>query len=118
MVLLPRITSTFKGLGAFTQLISENTVSDCPPYVNDTHGQYYLDNSEPYVTIVVDPEASSSTVIQLSDEPSWPALSYVSFAANFKDYCKFKPDAGNPEDNIYITLGTFDWHWVAESQKI
>jgi len=118
MTIVPLVFSTFDGTAAITQLVNSDDDSDFPPFLRYTEGHFWLDNSEPYCAS--EPRLNSQSAYQpaLRDQPSFPGLSHIGIHKSFRDFVKFRPDAGSAADNIYVTLATFDWHWHAEVAKI
>ena len=107
------VTSTFSGKANYVQLISSQDYGDYYPYAIDTGGQYVLDNSNPYNGVNTVISANMRTAVALQDGPSMNGLYTIAINDACKDYLVFRPDVGNPGDNIWITLGRIEWSWMA-----
>jgi hypothetical protein len=58
----------------------------------------------------IDPNNQNLNNVYLIDSPSEPTLTgNATLAVQFRDYVRFRPDAGGQSDNIYVTLGVETW---------
>jgi hypothetical protein len=107
----------FSGLAGSTQTVSGREGTDWSMGV-DTHGNPYLDTQEFYVPpYPLNEQNGYRRRIWIVDTPgtSMGALStWATVQLDFEDYIRFKPDAG-PGPNIYVTLGSVDWHVHGET---
>jgi hypothetical protein len=110
------IQSNFSGAAGYTQLITGEYDYNIP-YVIDG---YQLDNTEwprGEKTIV-----ASEFGVQVSFDDG-PAVSLASINGitamdlSVKTYLRFRPDAGNPNDNIFVTLRLVTWGVTASASK-
>ena len=49
----------------------------------------------------------------MTDTPQIPCNGNTALHLDFTDYIRFKPDAGNSNNNIFVTLATTKWHIYA-----
>jgi hypothetical protein len=111
-----RVTSRHSGYAKYVQLINADTSSDAPPYWRKTHGEYWLDNTDPYGDLyTISPNEAAH--VPFEDGPSFPGGSWISINESFKAYCQFRPNDGDPNQNIWITLGRVDWSWTASAAR-
>ena len=109
----------FDGVAGVTQLISgKETNASFSEIISGTN----LDGSEFYSNrnygamlpvlagIAVGPPMTSNNLAALIDDPGIPCVGSTGVNLNFTDYVRFKPNAGNPDNNLFVTLGTVSWH--------
>jgi hypothetical protein len=117
------ICSKYTGRADMTQLMN-GEYGGIWPVGKSTGGDFWLDNVEFYLggsdaAVVVWANLPLSSVLTHLDapqaaccfDPTW-------FAINFKCYVRFRPDNGNPSDNIYVVLGTTSWGVDASATKV
>ncbi len=117
MVFMPYIQSAFAGTAGFTQLISGSFLNDfsisTSGYELDSvlwmrglkavHVGHYTQNNIPFN------DGPSVSLATLNDT--------TAIDLSFQTYLRFKPDAGNPDDNIYVTLSLVSWGVSASATK-
>jgi hypothetical protein len=60
----------------------------------------------------------NASVVNLNDHPNIPCFGTTTrFDNYFKCYVVFRPDEGDPSENIYVTLGTLNWQGRATTVK-
>ena len=91
------------------QLISAYNTSDAPPYIQNTHSIYVLDNQNPYNDGDTQIPTGRTANVTLRDGPSFPGRDSIAVNMAYKDYLVFKPDAGS---SIAVTLGRVEWSWL------
>jgi hypothetical protein len=119
MDFLHYIQSDFPGEAGYTQLISGGFTNN---FTHITTG-YELDKTEwprdqktihtgsGVAYLLNNPYFYDSPGIELS----WESASTVGFGLLFKTYLRFRPDAGNAEDNIFVTLRVVTWSVFASA---
>ncbi len=71
-----------------------------PFHSDGTYGTKHLAGSD----------ALSAKQISLIDAPWEPCSSFLTIlSVKFRDHIRFRPDAGNPTDNVFVTLGKVTW---------
>ncbi len=114
------VVSTNAGTACFTQIYDDQSYPEA-------YGSNVLDTAEyyPYTgglsktpPIATDAMQWSKNVISLSDTP-WDSCGSVSggLVLQVKDYARFRPNAGNPNANIYVTLGEVTWSVDANATR-
>jgi hypothetical protein len=116
------VSSDFRGVASITQTINGKYTQNYHmawPYkddVMDTDGKYYRDGSEIYASSPImenDPlNLSFSDCPQSEVDNVYPYN--IRIKADFLDYVRFRPNAGTPANNIYVTLATFTWSMWGE----
>ncbi|MDB6021955.1 MAG: hypothetical protein JWQ04_1812, partial [Pedosphaera sp.] len=96
-------TSDYIGQGLITQLCTLDYSGPGP-----TFSDYRLDGTEAYEQGAIIP-GTSSIFLTLQDGPSNVDTLPDRIKGSFKDYIRFRPNVGNTNDNIYITLGIVSW---------
>ena len=56
------------------------------------------------------PPGESNNIVRMIDCPRIPCQGETALHLDFTDYIRFKPDAGNPDSNIFVTLATVNWY--------
>jgi len=114
----PGIRSAISGSEGLTQLISGSYVGR----ITRSMDGYELDNGNwaPFgTTVTIDPTqitAGPTNSVSFRDTPCVRLVgSQVAMDLAFKTYVRFRPDAGNPGDNIYVTLGVVTWGVTASA---
>jgi hypothetical protein len=107
------VNSHFSGTAAWTQLINGSAGGFASYY--DTDGSNELDTLEyydlpdpplPFVSV----SPGISAYLPLTDAPFIACgPSPTAIAITFQDFALFKPDAGNPLQNIFVPLGIVTW---------
>ncbi|HEX5221657.1 MAG TPA: hypothetical protein VFZ59_18985, partial [Verrucomicrobiae bacterium] len=118
MGFLTHIDSEFDGVAAWTQLINGYYVGFT---AYDTDGNDVLDGDEiypfpgptPYAVlkgnwIASDLQFADAPWITCSPNPSEDHMAYKTFA-------RFRPNIGDPSENIYVTLGIVNWRVDAKA---
>jgi hypothetical protein len=117
------IDTKYIGKGGITQLINGNYYGyeGISPW-SDTGGDYDLDNDLIYNKsdgIISDIVNWTNNALQFEDKPAIGCYHNPSgMNLAFQDYIRFKPDAGNSDDNIYVTLGMITWSLSAEATQV
>ena len=110
MTFVAYIQSKYPGLAGFTQLISGFFANDILTSING----YELDNTEWYrgQKSVKSTGSWSQNGVPFDDGPSL-SLSLLSYTTgmdlDYETYLRFRPDAGDPNQNIFVTLGLATW---------
>jgi hypothetical protein len=128
------VSSKYPGKTDFTQLIYR--VADNGSLFDiGTDSQFWLDNHRFYIVRSDNPndphnvQSNVAFPLYFSDNPGIPEVPLASTEVyiydEFRDYVEFRPNAGNPNDNIYVTLGMVkaehdlgldpSWGWHAYS---
>jgi hypothetical protein len=115
------VRSAYSGKSDIRQLINRYA-SHGIWAIDTTHDQYYLDTTLFYIKESNDPNAPLpvrandwlNSVLPFSDNPGY-ALGGTSTSVSdkFEDYVMFRPNLGNPNNNIYVSLGMAKWAWSA-----
>jgi hypothetical protein len=114
------LIAPFSGIAGITQLISgyeSNAVIPNP--ISGTN----LDTAEfcngyaslpPLLPVIANaPPGASNNIATMTDAPQIPCNGNTALHLDFTDYIRFKPDAGNSNNNIFVTLATTKWHIYA-----
>ncbi len=113
MSFIANIGSLYAGTAGFTQLIS----GDFARGIVTTLSGYELDKSQwPRDQFQIYTQIPSP--VYWDDEPnvSLPLTSsYAAMSLNFNTYLRFRPNAGNPSDNIFVTLDLLNWSVTASA---
>jgi hypothetical protein len=111
------IQSDFSGTAGYTQLISgeyDSTISI------STDG-YEIDNSEwcrDRKKTIHSTGSWTQNEVSFDDSPSCSlGFSTTKMDLSFRTYLRFKPDAGNAADNIFVTLRLVTWGVTASATK-
>lgn len=110
------ITSKARGMGAVTQKINANRANGDTS--DNTSGGYWLDHAAPYHVSTI---RFNSPTFEVYDAPGYNCKHSIiggnitSVVDYFVDYVQFRPDAGSPTSNIYVTLGQTTWNWSGTS---
>jgi hypothetical protein len=118
------VLSKYKGRAGIIQLINRNASNGSFGSGSlGTGGQFWLDTSIPYIASPVN--TNGLTPVNFSDNPGVADVASLLSATTtctdaFVDYIVFRPDAGNPNSNIYIPLGVVSggspsWAWTAST---
>jgi hypothetical protein len=98
----------FSGTGRITQLCTLN-YSDAPI---SSFSDFRCDGSEAYEEDTVTP-GTGHVILTLQDGPFNIDTLPNRLQGSFQDYIRFRPDAGNVSDNIFVTLGIVYWNMNA-----
>lgn len=107
------VTSRYDGVANYVQLVAADNASDYYPYIQNTHGNFILDNADPYNPTDTPIPPGPTAAVHLQDGPEFPGFHTIGANMSYRAYLRFKPNAGNPAENIWITLGRVDWLWLA-----
>lgn len=120
MTFTSRIAGRFTGKAGYTQLM--NGLLGTTFWASDTGGAWNLDNLEwPRGQQDVYPSTAGSNPGPYFDDG--PGIGYAPldlsayYHVSFKDFLRFRPDAGNANQNIFVTLQEVDWRLSASSTK-
>jgi hypothetical protein len=110
-----RVQSAYAGSAGFTQTYDDES---CP----NASGSNVLDLAEFYIGSPVNvlTNSGAANILVLSDAPdegSSLAGNFVSLVLQFRDYARFKPNLGDPSQNIYVTLGKVTWQVNASANS-
>ena len=117
------LLSKYAGRTDYTQLIKRSAANGFQ--TDTTSGDFWLDTSLFYLTRSFNPDVPFQVRpnrvnhrLQFSDNPGfqdeWSVFNYTtSIVDTFEDYVMFRPNAGNPDANIYVCLGKTTWSWSA-----
>jgi hypothetical protein len=123
------VFSKYSGKADFTQLIDRSAANGNTS--DSTSGQYWMDNHRFYSSQFdgtnggFQINSNQARPLFFTDGPHFE-LAHSAFSSitsiydQFEDYVIFRPDAGNPNNNIYVTLGVVSggipsWSWSAST---
>jgi hypothetical protein len=108
-----RISTRYLGVANWAQLVRCDRVSDIlsTGYRQNTHGEYWLDNTYPYSQDDLIDNTNTDTLMR--DSPQFAFIATLVLEDYFKTYLIFKPANGLPSENIYVTLKKIEWQWNA-----
>ena len=101
---------SFSGTGRITQLCQLNYSGI--HYPSCSFSDYRRDGSEAYEENNIVP-GTAHVSLTLQDGPLNVDTFPNRLQGAFKDYIRFRPDAGNAADNIFVTLGIVSWNMLA-----
>jgi hypothetical protein len=100
----------FSGTGRITQLCQLNDSGI--HYPSCSFSDYRLDGGEAYEEDAIVPNTAHVS-LTLQDGPYNVDTFTNRLQGSFEDYIRFRPDAGNASDNIFVTLGIVSWNVLA-----
>ncbi len=102
------VDSLFDGSAGITQLWN-GYATNASSGIN-TFGTIQLDNQEFYMNTLISVQAQFiANEIYFQDGPGLDCIGNTFLQVDFTDYGRFRPDAGTPDENIYVTLGIVNW---------
>jgi hypothetical protein len=105
--------SDFAGDAEYTQIVSLSSPSRSCQNALDAK-EFYNDGAR--INKNLDPQGNVNT-LELRDGPESGSTSSPNYlVGSFATYFRFRPEAGSPGDNIYVTLGILRWTIDGEAQ--